>query len=625
MGRMGSEIVVCGQRFEVDHPVVTFEDRRGYSFYIPHRTDDISKIYASHPAQGLERRAARFRRRRMMGRSRSLSRLQRVVRQLVVHLDGCRDARMCYNVLHNQRGLSVHFMVDNDGTVYQGLDLADCAFHAGGVNEVSIGIELQNRGDAARYPDYYPQGRGTVTCRVHGVQFLAYDFTDAQYEAMIRLSRVLTRIFPQIQLRSPQAAGEPVWTTISGLRSWAGFLGHYHVDREKWDPGPWDFGRLFRGVGSRVFFPLGPAKEEDREVSAGRAREYFDSSEADAMAHFPVGPLGRSRLWHGGVHLRASVGSPVCSCLRGRVVAARLAPPCAVGSCSFVLLRHRLVVASDALEFFSLYFHLSLEQQADQDPVPWMARTAPLDEGGTALLDVAVEAGETIGYGDEAGPAGHRLGQIHFAIFAAREMGEVLDPGYWELVEGKDRSRFCSDPAVLERIDRPLGGRRRDGRLSRRELRNFFQLDPRREELRRVVAYHRSEWTPGGWEEIERAPDLAGLAPQARRRLVAQQVRPTLWWTGRVASHAGLPPDGMIYSYHPLGFLIWLTEMLRKNASLRGAGIESAARWEGKHAPRHLTIDSESSSGMTDEEDYFAGEQGQKLTLEDLAEGYPEE
>jgi hypothetical protein len=623
---LGSEIIVCGQRFDVEHPVVTFEDRGGYSFYVPHRTDNISKIYASHPARGLERRATRYRRRRLMGRGRSLSRLRTVVRQIVVHLDGCRDAQMCYNVLHNERGLSVHFMVDNDGTIYQGLDLVDCAFHAGGVNEISIGIELQNRGDAARYPNYYPEGRGTVTCRIHGVQFLSYDFTEAQYEAMTRLSRLLTRIFDRVALRSPQRGGEPVWTTITGLRSWVGFLGHYHVDREKWDPGPWDFKRLFRSIGSRVVFPLHPTREQKDEEASVR-RDYFESSEVDATAHFPVGPLGRSRLWHGGVHLRAAVGSPVGACLRGRIVAAHVARPCPVGSCSFVLIRHRVAVAAEALELFSLYFHLSLAQDAEHDAAPWAARLrripgGQLDRDEVVLLDEVVEAGEIIGHVGEAGPAGRRRGEIHFSVFSAREVGELLDPGYWELVEGKDRSRFCNDPAILERVDRPLGGKRRDGQLSRRELRNFFQLNARRDELRRVVAHHRSEWTQGGWDEVEQASALADLTPKERKRLVAQQITPTLWWTPGVANHAGLPADGMVYSYHPLGFLVWLRKQLRKNAAVRAAGIGTAAQWEGKQAPRHLTIDSESSKGMTDEEDYFAGEEGHKLTLEDIANGY---
>ena len=76
-----------------------------------------------------------------------------VIRQFVVHHDGCQDSRTCFQVLHNERGLSVHFLIDNDGTIFQTLDLVDCAFQAAGVNEISVGVELANRGDALRFPE----------------------------------------------------------------------------------------------------------------------------------------------------------------------------------------------------------------------------------------------------------------------------------------------------------------------------------------------------------------------------------------------------------------------------------------------------------------------------------------
>src|SRR5205085_2420386 len=126
---------------------------------------------------------------RSLGKDRDLATLKRAVRQVVVHLDGCRDSRMCFDVLQNEHGLSVHFMVDNDGTIYQTLDLVECAFHAAGVNETSVGIEVANRGDAARFANFYREARPTVSCKVHGQEFLAYDFTKAQYDAMIRLCR----------------------------------------------------------------------------------------------------------------------------------------------------------------------------------------------------------------------------------------------------------------------------------------------------------------------------------------------------------------------------------------------------------------------------------------------------
>src|SRR5690606_1903341 len=50
------------------------------------------------------------------------------------------------HILHDRRGLSVHFMLDIDGTIYQTLDLKERAWHATIANDRSIGIEIANMG-----------------------------------------------------------------------------------------------------------------------------------------------------------------------------------------------------------------------------------------------------------------------------------------------------------------------------------------------------------------------------------------------------------------------------------------------------------------------------------------------
>ena len=640
---MGSEIIVCEKRFDIGHKVVTFEDEGGYNAYLEYRTDNIGEIFASHPARGLERRAKRFRARRSMGRSRTLARLRQVARQFVVHLDGLRNARQCFNVLHNERGLSVHFMVDNDGTIYQTLDLVDCAFHAGGVNEVSVGVELQNRGDAHRFPNYYPKGqRKVVTCSIHGHQFLAYDFTAAQYQAMIKLCQALNKILG-IPLVVPQVSGDPVWSTISNPRRFKGYLGHYHIERQKWDPGPWDFQRMFRAVGSKVTFPLTrlprgrrPRKEkEDDKKFRKDAEQHYEASEGTVGAYFPVGPLGRSRLWHGGVHLAAAERTPLYAPLMGQMVAARMAPGCPVGSCNFILMRHQLASHLGQRTFFSLYFHLMREEDTQwiKDIVPWLIRTRKatwrpqLELGRVALMHEEVEAGELIGHVGSAGPAGHRSSQIHFEIFSARDITRGLDDGkerFWEQITSTGRGRLCENPALIERIDEAPRGKKGDGLLTRRELRQFFRYNPRRQHMRRLAVRHRSEWTPGGWEdELARAADFAALPAKERQRLLAQQIKPTLWWTPALAAHAGLPADGMVHSYHPVGFLVWFRRLVHRSASLRSIGIGSEDKWAGKPPPDTFKLDGESSDGVADEEDFHSGDAGQKLTLEDLVDGYP--
>ena len=67
---------------------------------------------------------------RVRGGGWDLPLLQRVVDQFVIHYDVCGTSRQCFKILHDMRDLSVHFMLDVDGTIYQTLDLKERAWHA---------------------------------------------------------------------------------------------------------------------------------------------------------------------------------------------------------------------------------------------------------------------------------------------------------------------------------------------------------------------------------------------------------------------------------------------------------------------------------------------------------------
>mgnify|MGYP000387914055 CR=1 FL=1 len=112
------------------------------------------------------------------------------INKFIFHHDGCPSSEICWKVLQNERGLSCHFLIDGDGTIYQTADLALMAFHAAQYNLSAIGLELNNRGDAKKEPDYY-KDRRTVACKIGNSPILAWDFTDAQYQSMNDLARLL--------------------------------------------------------------------------------------------------------------------------------------------------------------------------------------------------------------------------------------------------------------------------------------------------------------------------------------------------------------------------------------------------------------------------------------------------
>jgi N-acetyl-anhydromuramyl-L-alanine amidase AmpD len=295
--RRGDEIVVCGQLYHTTTRVILWTDPGGYDAYRVERRFAArdQPVTASVPKAGQAANAATRGAPRYGMRTRGLTReqiervrgggwdlplLQTVVDQFVIHFDAVGTSRRCFEVLQDRRGLSVHFMLDLDGTIYQCLDVKESAFHATIANGRSIGIEIANIGahtpstsdalDLWYRPD--PHGRvrivdpsghqaATGTARVEGrrpirnerivgtvqgQQLEQYDFTPEQYEALTRLTATLCTLFPKIRCEYPRdEQGALIRHKLPDdqLAAYQGILGHYHVQTNKVDPGPafqWD-------------------------------------------------------------------------------------------------------------------------------------------------------------------------------------------------------------------------------------------------------------------------------------------------------------------------------------------------------------------------------------------------
>lgn len=289
--RAGDEIVVCGRLFHASTRVVLWTDPGGYDAYRVERRFapiDEANWEKTHASVKAIRTPARFstrkvalsqdERERVRGGGWDLDLLRKHVDQFVIHFDARGSSRGCFETLHDVRGLSVHFLLDLDGTIYQTLDLKEGAWHATIANGRSIGIEVANIGaypaaganpfdkwyerDASgsvriRIPDNEPKlqslGRPLRPLRpeiikgnVQGAELVQYDFTPEQYEALARLSATLAAIFPKIKLDYPKDSdGMLVAHKLPDpdYKAYSGILGHYHVQTNKVDPGPafqWD-------------------------------------------------------------------------------------------------------------------------------------------------------------------------------------------------------------------------------------------------------------------------------------------------------------------------------------------------------------------------------------------------
>lgn len=243
-------IQVCGARYGIGVPVFRWTHPRGFDGYTTRRvtvadedrrTGQVTRTIAGH----------RFSVRR-----------PEAIRQFVVHHsggDGPNPGTM-YDVLWNQRGLSVQFAIEDDGRVWQFVDAQEGCWHAGAHNGISVGAECCLFPLAKERPDFYAPARNAKTGNlpheivedtIHGQRLTVFAFPDPQVES---LARVMAATW--LGLRSatgrPQfldapafprdAAGAIPRTVVPEPLAHVGAIGHLQCTRNKIDPAgfPWE-------------------------------------------------------------------------------------------------------------------------------------------------------------------------------------------------------------------------------------------------------------------------------------------------------------------------------------------------------------------------------------------------
>jgi N-acetyl-anhydromuramyl-L-alanine amidase AmpD len=660
-------LVICGQEHEIETEVRSFR-QTGWDATIPNCVQagsiPVGCPNAPYPFAPASKtmRTERFGARhaiRQFGKDASkipLDAVQAAVKMFVVHFDGLATSDQCFHVLHNERGLSCHFLVDNDGVIYQTLDLALTGFHASEFNPVSVGVEFANRGewegtgkdghyyaDKKRFPDDHPES----WCVIRNTKVHCYGFTEPQMRAFGYLAKALTKFLPNIALDYPQDLPGHVNRGLVLPNAWgfSGYIGHFHLTERKWDPGPFDFKGFIDKVRGSLCFPCWTGKVDKPEAKPEipesideleeRTQALYDQNEHKAEGgYFPVGPWGDSRLWHGGVHIPQSgsgagpasgPAQPIFAPFPGRAVLARMGKDSSVGSCNFVLLKHEMTVGPKKLRFYSLYMHLEDESKGGGTPPKWMTGdtwTAKQKKGEPIPFDEPVEAGEIIGRFGIAGPSDTSKRQIHFEIFSKEPLFDEDDAKWWTPVDGSATGRFCEVPEVIQ----PIDVKETDGKLSHDEITEFFDSSGDRESFRKLVTYNVSEWTdrPDWAESLRTPPDFKDLPANEIDALVEEQIAPGLWWTAEVAKAVRLPPDGMVYHYHPITFIEWINEKILEAASDPNAQNDAAAATTT--GAQGMTADFEEGSDMNDmfNEDVADGRDpyNDAIDMPHLIEGY---
>lgn len=280
------------------------------------------------------------------------------------------------------------------------------------LTKIHGGITLENIGR----PYYCIKAAQFGVARHRGPTNEVWDvlYTEEQYQMMVAWGKSMCERYriPKQFLRDPQTGRENPWIFVTDLvlnsansteqrervRAFQGIIGHKNIQTNRYDPGAsMDWYRIKRGISDEWWYPviLGDTTRAINYLDESRAQDYESLTEYNEPAKIEdyfaacegnggYFPIGRNRLWHGGIHLPSGTSArPVYAMANGRIVAARITSeeqvceePLPYSQC-FVLIRHQVHVrdlANGEIDYglnstesvYSLYMHLQpLEMSHD--------------------------------------------------------------------------------------------------------------------------------------------------------------------------------------------------------------------------------------------------------------------
>jgi hypothetical protein len=194
----------------------------------------------------------------------SKSKNQRDIKYIVTHWDATLSSHHCYNIL-DRKGISTHLSIDNNGIVYQFVDLNDVAWHAGPTtldrkllkdkkvdigkvswNADSIGIDFSNAYYIKYNKLFYEKRqaggvihgpRPIIKSRCQNMDLEHLGYYPAQVKTYGKLLTALTGVC-NIEKQVPVDKNgmlETKWTEQCAKGKFRGIICHYHLTPNKID------------------------------------------------------------------------------------------------------------------------------------------------------------------------------------------------------------------------------------------------------------------------------------------------------------------------------------------------------------------------------------------------------
>ena len=199
---------------------------------------------------------------------------------------------------------------------------------------------------------------------------------------------------------------------------------------------------------------------------------------------------------------------------------------------------------------------------------------------------IKISSNEVIGAVGQFGPPDDWTPQIHVEVFAAKGWEQAVDMGvhgrfFSELEGDLGADLFIENREVLNLFEASSSMTQSGSLVPKRvvppeDIEDMFNATGSYVEekrwLRKTIARHVSEWSDQvdwvmalssaeDWDT--RVKDFKGVMKRSGIfRDALKQVLPFIWLSRDVATHIGLPTeewDGVLYHFHPIHFLLWLT------------------------------------------------------------------
>lgn len=293
---INQNIIACGQSVDIGAPVVLWTNKKGYVCPNKRGRQDCTR----HDPVLNDQPTLADSKYQIKDPGAAFKELRQTVYQFILHYDVCYCSWQCHQLMKDSAFKGSQFYLDLDGTIYQTCDLywktntGPSDDRIG--NERSVHVEMANLSwealkiesdlykatrdqyrkvkgewrfslpedfraklrirDFQAVPARVHKSRGYFSRRINGRMVRMWDFTEEQYQSVIKLCLGIHRLLPKVKLAVPydKKTNRVPLDRIRNFSKFSGVLGHCHIQRgasvslkPKYDPGSaFDWPRLRR-------------------------------------------------------------------------------------------------------------------------------------------------------------------------------------------------------------------------------------------------------------------------------------------------------------------------------------------------------------------------------------------